>query len=528
MVLQSEHTRRCWALDRPSAAMFKRIFSSAPMNPPIGCEPAGDCCGGLCGKAGRRHRAARPKGFYESLNYHNLGRQRAIPCATNHRMGATMNSIDTALRQQARPSRTAQTPAVAAGRDRALLDITLPLLARSWQRDRLVLGAEGRFTLPPGGRPADAVELDLTQGDRPALATLARGRIALAYDPDDLPLARAAVLACAAQGGWPIAGDAQSLALLTLAERVAASEIPVLFEGPTGTGKEVLARFIHRRSRRAAGPFVAVNCAAMPEAMLEGLLFGHRKGAFTGAAEAREGLFRAADGGTLLLDEIGELPLALQAKLLRVLQEGEVLPLGATTPIKVDVRIVACTNRTLAAEVAAGRFREDLMYRINVFPLELAALRERRGDIAPLAFGMLLRHGCRPGMPGWISADAIAMLESHIWPGNVRELENVIRRAILLAGDAHEITPDHISFDRPVRSLGDSDASLAPVANAPGEASLSDVAFASEAQAILAALGQHGGNRARTAQSLGISERTLRYRMATMRENGLLVAGGRA
>jgi two-component system response regulator FlrC len=275
----------------------------------------------------------------------------------------------------------------------------------------------------------------------------------------------------------------------------------------------------------------------MPEAMLEGLLFGHRKGAFTGAAEAHEGLFRAAHGGTLLLDEIGELPLALQAKLLRTLQEGEVLPLGATKPIKVDVRIVACTNRTLASEVEAGRFREDLLYRINVFPLELAALRDRRGDIAPLAFGMLLRHGCRPGMPGWLSGQALALLETHAWPGNVRELENVIRRAILLAGDGPRIGSEHIVFDQPVRSLNTEPHGAAPLSFAGMTAaalpfrdmrSLSDVAFHSEAQAILKALEVQGGHRARTAQSLGISERTLRYRLASMRDSGLLSAAGEA
>lgn len=426
--------------------------------------------------------------------------------------------------------------AAAAAHHDALLDVTLPLLARSWQRDRLVLGSDGRFALPPGGRPVGAVELELARVARPTLTVMARGRLALAYDARALPLARAAFLACAAQGGWPIAGDERSIALLTLAERIAASEIPVLLEGPTGTGKEVLARFVHRCSRRAAGPFVAVNCAAMPESMLEGLLFGHRKGAFTGAGEAREGLFRAADGGTLLLDEIGELPLALQAKLLRALQEGEVLPLGDTAPVKVDVRIVACTNRTLAAEVAAGRFREDLLYRLNVFPLELAALREREGDIAPLAFGMLLRHACRPGMPGWLSAEAIARLEAHTWPGNVREMENVVRRAILLAGAAPEIAAEHIVFDKPVRSLAAGETLSAarerlavPVAILPGEASLSEVAFASEAEAILAALARHGGHRGATAQSLGISERTLRYRLASMRQSGLIAAaGGRA
>ncbi|QFT76703.1 sigma-54-dependent Fis family transcriptional regulator [Erythrobacter sp. THAF29] len=411
-------------------------------------------------------------------------------------------------------------------RHSALLGSTLPLLARDWQGARLMLGEDGRFGCPPGGRREDRIEVDLTHSETTMLRWLGEHRIALSYRSDAPDAARAALLAAASQGGLPIAGDDHSLALLTLAQRIAGSEIPVLLEGPTGTGKEVFARLVHRLSRRSKGKFVAVNCAAMPEAMLEGLLFGHRKGAFTGAGEAREGLFRAADGGTLLLDEIGELPLALQSKMLRALQEGEVLPLGATTPVKVDVRIVACTNRTLSAEVEAGRFREDLLYRLNVFPLELAALRERRGDIAPLAFGMLLRHGCREGQPGWIAGQALALLESHVWPGNVRELENVIRRAILLAGESHQIGSEHIVFEQPVRSLAEP-ASVPTPARVTGR-TLSDVAFQSEAQAILNALETHGGHRARTAKSLGISERTLRYRLASMRDSGLLAAGGEA
>ncbi|MDJ0642332.1 MAG: sigma 54-interacting transcriptional regulator [Erythrobacter sp.] len=410
-------------------------------------------------------------------------------------------------------------------RHRALLDPTLPLLGSSWQRDRLLLGEEGRFANPPGGRRADMVELDLRLAEASSICALGESRIALNYNSASLDAARAALIASAAQGGWPIAADEKSLALLTLAERIAKSEIPMLLEGPTGTGKEVFARFVHRMSNRAGGPLVAVNCAAMPEAMLEGLLFGHRKGAFTGASDAREGLFRAADGGTLLLDEIGELPLPLQAKLLRTLQEGEVLPLGSTKPIKVDVRIVACTNRTLSAEVEAGRFREDLLYRINVFPLSIPALRDRRGDIAPLAFGMLLRHACRPGLPQWLTGQALALLSTHNWPGNVRELENVIRRAILLAGEEMRIGSEHIVFDQPVRGVGSDGSMAAPKA---ASASLSDVAFQSEAQAILAALDDHKGHRAKTARSLGISERTLRYRLASMRENGLLAAGAEA
>ena len=421
----------------------------------------------------------------------------------------------------------------------ALIGITVPLMGGRWQRDRIVLGQ----SIPPAMAASIArsgnVAIDLSHTATPALRLTAPSRVALAYDPQDLPCARAALIAASAQGGWPIAGDPQSLALLTLAERIAQSQIPVLLEGPTGTGKEVLAQFIHRLSAREAGPFVAVNCAAMPEAMLEALLFGHKKGAFTGASDTGEGLFRAADKGTLLLDEIGELPLALQAKLLRALQEGEILPLGATRPIKVDVRVVAATNRHLAAEVEAGRFREDLLYRLNVFPLRLPALRDRTGDIAALAFGMLLRHAPAPEQPGWIDHAALALLETHAWPGNVRELENVIRRAILLADGAGVIGTDHIVFDTAVRPVAETVVETADMAIPlmptipasvpdPCARSLSDVAFASEAQAILETLANHRGNRAATARSLGISERTLRYRLASMRGAGMLALGGAA
>lgn len=410
-----------------------------------------------------------------------------------------------------------------------LIGMTVPLMGGRWQRDRIVLGENLPPAMAAGIARSGKIAIGLDHADTPVLALNGAGRISLSYDPAALPQARAALIAASAQGGWPVAGDPQSLALLTLAERIAASDIPVLLEGPTGTGKEVLARFVHRLSAREAGPFVAVNCAAMPEAMLEALLFGHKKGAFTGAAEAGEGLFRAADGGTLLLDEIGELPLALQSKLLRALQEGEILPLGATRPLKVDVRIVAATNRHLAAEVEAGRFREDLLYRLNVFPLRLPALRDRPGDIAALAFAMLLRHAPAPGQPGWIARDALDALESHAWPGNVRELENVIRRAILLAGNASALAAEHIVFDTAVRAVADSAVAAPALAPAmSGQRSLSDVAFASEARAILETLASHGGNRAATARSLGISERTLRYRLASMRGAGMLAAGGAA
>ncbi len=433
------------------------------------------------------------------------------------------------IRQAIATRATAAAPAVCeSGAHDILIGMTVPLMGGSWQRDRIVLGEAIPPAMAAGIARSGKIAIALDHASVPVLALDGAGRVTLSYDPAALPEARAALIAASAQGGWPVAGDPQSLALLTLAERIAVSDIPVLLEGPTGTGKEVLARFIHRLSARREGPFVAVNCAAMPEAMLEALLFGHKKGAFTGAAEAGEGLFRAADGGTLLLDEIGELPLALQSKMLRALQEGEILPLGATKPVKVDVRVVAATNRHLAAEVEAGRFREDLLYRLNVFPLRLPALRDRPGDIAALAFAMLLRHAPAPGQPGWIARDALDALEAHPWPGNVRELENVIRRAILLAGNAAALSAEHIVFDTAVRMVADTAPAATAFVPASAPRSLSDVAFASEAQAILQTLANNGGNRAATARSLGISERTLRYRLASMRGAGMLAAGGAA
>ncbi|WP_088306768.1 sigma-54 interaction domain-containing protein [Novosphingobium sp. B 225] len=354
-----------------------------------------------------------------------------------------------------------------------------------------------------------------------------RGRFVLTYRDASTDAPLAALLAALAAPGMPIAADPESLSILALAERLAASEIPVLINGPTGTGKEVLSRFIHARSPRRDGPFVAVNCAAMPETMLEAMLFGHRKGAFTGATEASEGFFRAADGGTLLLDEIAEMPLSLQAKLLRALQEGEVVPIGATQPIKIDVRVIACANRDLPTEVAEGRFRPDLYYRLNVFPLALCPLRDRSEDVAPLAFAMLLRHAPQGRALPWISDAALAMLRDHGWPGNVRELENVMRRAILLADGQAEITPAHIVFDHTARLVGET--APAPVQEVPRK--LSNIVQLSEARAIMEVLSACGGSRVAAARELGISERTLRYRLASFREAGIemtrAVAGAR-
>ena len=389
----------------------------------------------------------------------------------------------------------------------------------------ILLGEEGN--LPNARRRNDRLVI-LSKGDAPALSRIGSNTACVTYKDSESAASRAAILAGAVNPGDPVCADTGSIAMLTLAERVAQSEIPVLVEGPTGTGKEVLARFIHKSSTRKDGPFVAVNCAAMPEAMLEAMLFGHKKGAFTGASEAAEGFFRAADGGTLLLDELGEMPLALQAKLLRALQEGEVVPLGATQPVKVDVRIVACTNRHLPTEIAEGRFREDLYYRLNVFPLQLAALRERADDIAPLAFTMLLRHAGDAAQIPWIDDEALAKLESHNWPGNVRELENVIRRALLLAGDALMLNASHILFDNAVRPAEASRSGMAtsPSPSTGGTRKLSAMVRTSDAQAILDTRDATGGNRLNTARALGISERTLRYRLASMRDAGMLAAGG--
>lgn len=391
------------------------------------------------------------------------------------------------------------------------------IVASLGEESALVLrDAADRTPLPPR-----AHVVTLRRGESEGIRREGASHVALAYRDPAGDASFAALLAAMARPGAPIAADPESLSVLALAERLAASDIPVLINGPTGTGKEVLSRFIHARSNRLGGPFVAVNCAAMPEAMLEALLFGHQKGAFTGATQAGEGFFRAADGGTLLLDEIAEMPLQLQAKLLRALQEGEVVPIGSTQPVKVDVRVIACANRDLPAEVAEGRFRADLYYRLNVFPLALKALRERSDDIAPLAFALALRHTPAGHATPWISDAALGMLKLHGWPGNVRELENVVRRALLLAGGGDRIEAVHIVFDQPARLVEDA----LPVE--PRERTLSNIVQLSEARAIMETLDACGGSRIAAARQLGISERTLRYRLASFREAGLAVVGGR-
>jgi len=231
------------------------------------------------------------------------------------------------------------------------------------------------------------------------------------------------------------AGDINSHQLLKLSKKVSEADVTVFINGPTGTGKEVLSKFIHKHSNRKDKAFVGINCAAIPENMLEAILFGHEKGAFTGASTSNKGIFRAADGGTLLLDEISEMPLSLQAKLLRVLQEKIVTPLGSQQEVPVDVRVVATTNRCMAQEIKTNRFREDLFYRLNVFPLLTKPLADRQDDIIPIVTNLLIRHVPDITKIPYVNPDAINALLNYNWPGNVRELENVVQRALVLCSE---------------------------------------------------------------------------------------------
>ncbi|MBI3187327.1 MAG: sigma-54-dependent Fis family transcriptional regulator, partial [Gammaproteobacteria bacterium] len=308
-----------------------------------------------------------------------------------------------------------------------------------------------------------------------------------------------------------IAVDEKMLALKNLAVRVAQSEATVLLCGESGVGKEVFARHIHINSKRAAGPFVAINCAAIPENMLEAVLFGYEKGAFTGAVQSHAGKFEQAQGGTLLLDEISEMDAALQAKLLRVLQEKEVERLGGRKTISLDVRVLATSNRNLREQVASGHFREDLFYRLSVFPLHIPPLRERVCDIIPMAERFLNKH---QNGELYLSALAQQKLVSHRWAGNVRELDNVMQRALILRtgneidADCIQISTDSIFENQQVSAQTD-------------DSVLNNDLKGREQQLILEALRVGKGSRKYAADKLGISARTLRYKLARMRDAGI-------
>jgi len=328
--------------------------------------------------------------------------------------------------------------------------------------------------------------------------------------------------------GKVIAADSQSINLLSIAARAAATNVTITLHGESGTGKEVLARYIHSRSPRRDGPFVAINCAAIPENMLEAMLFGHEKGAFTGASNAREGKFEQANGGTLLLDEISEMDLALQAKLLRVLQEREVERIGGRETIPLDVRVLATTNRNLRRSVDEGRFREDLFYRLNVFPLHIPPLRSRPDDIVPLAQSFVAARtdshietdSNTDNSRITFSQSALASLEDYPWPGNVRELQNVIARSMILL-QSNVIDADDLLFETDDLSEGCERTS--------GDSTgLQDELRDHEFQLVVDALRETAGQRQAAAKHLGISPRTLRYKLARMREAGIPIPDSRA
>ncbi|MGL4826352.1 MAG: sigma-54-dependent transcriptional regulator [Vibrionaceae bacterium] len=347
-----------------------------------------------------------------------------------------------------------------------------------------------------------------------------------------------------------VVADSKSVALLALASKVAITDANVMILGPSGSGKEVMAQHIHRNSARASGPFVAINCAAIPENMLEATLFGYEKGAFTGAIQACPGKFEQAQGGTILLDEISEMDLGLQAKLLRVLQEREVERLGGRKCIQLDVRVLATSNRDLRRYVEQNKFREDLYYRLNVFPIVWPALCERKGDILVLAEHLLQRHCNKLGMAApKLAKNAQSKLLAYNWPGNVRELDNVMQRALILCADgiisAHDVLLEGVDWQdaddlqnlvaEPASAVAAPSMQDAP-APAPAEPSftdkivtippldvdnLSDELRVQEFSIIAEALKICGGSRKEVAKQLGISPRTLRYKLAKMREAGI-------
>ena len=323
-----------------------------------------------------------------------------------------------------------------------------------------------------------------------------------------------------------IAVDQASCELAAIAKRVAASDATIMITGQSGTGKEVLARYIHNNSLREDAPFVAINCAAIPENMLEATLFGYEKGAYTGAYKASPGKFELAQGGTILLDEISEMDIGLQAKLLRVLQEKEVERLGGNKVIELNVRVLATSNRDMLEVVADGKFREDLYYRLNVFPLHLLSLSERPDDIIPLTTKLLEKHAlsAHRAIPE-LQTETIQKLESYLWPGNVRELDNVVQRALILqSGDV--ISENDIHFEAARRATSKPHIvtkNIEVESVDENSESLTGDLKQREWNLILGAIKSAKGSRKMTAEKLGISERTLRYKLARMRDAGITV-----
>lgn len=317
-----------------------------------------------------------------------------------------------------------------------------------------------------------------------------------------------------AAGKSPLLGESPAMReVRALIARIARSMAPVAITGESGSGKELAARMIHSASSRANQPFVAVNCGAIPETLMEAEFFGHKKGAFTGAESDREGFFQAANGGTLMLDEVGELPLSMQVKLLRAIQERRVRKVGSATEEPVDVRIVSATHRDLAAFVAQGAFRQDLFYRLNVIELRVPPLRERNEDIPLLAEAILDRHRAAQGTPLTLTPDAIAALRSYPFPGNVRELENILERAVALSAGQQLTAADlMLPAAKPVEVPSASAAAALPAGDALPR-SLPDYLDEVERGVICRALAQTGFNRTLAAELLGISFRQLRYRM---------------
>ena len=363
--------------------------------------------------------------------------------------------------------------------------------------------------------PSSPAASTATQAKPPVrLPRGAREFLPLPPDPD---LIAAILEAASGESHAVVARDPAMLATIRLAEQVAGAEASILITGESGTGKEVLARHIHRRSRRANGPFVALNCAAIPDNLLESELFGHERGAFSGAIARRLGKFEAANGGTLLLDEISEMDVRLQAKLLRAIQEREIDRLGGAAPVKVNVRILATSNRDLPAEVAAGRFREDLFFRLNVVGLRLPPLRDRPGDIPALADHYARRYAEVNGVQHRpLSRTALLRLSTHPWRGNVRELENTIHRAVLLATGS-EIGPEFIE-------LAPQPGALSPApGGGPVGALVGRTMDEVERELIIETLGHTLGNRTHAAVILGISIRALRNKLRDYAQSGVAV-----